>query len=230
MIRFFPISPYILEISWKAEISKAILYEIIAFKKIIKALYGPRLIDCVSGYNTLCLRFVKPYDGVALENELKDLYRNLNPTGYHSPTIWRVPVLYNGKDLGSFSEALSIEELIQRHTAVDYVLHFYGFMPGFIYLGGLDPLLHRPRKVNPDRSIPAGSVAIGGKQTGIYPFESPGGWHILGTCPVKMFDPSQDPAVWAKEGDTIRFYRVDQPEYEKMKMQGTGLIKEITNG
>jgi len=230
MIRFFHISPYILEISWKAEISKAILYEIIDFKKIIKTKYGHLLKDCVSGYNTLCLRFTRPYDKDTLVSELETLYKSINPTDIRNPTLWKVPVFYNGKDLSNFSDTLTIEEIIHHHTGTDYILHFYGFMPGFIYLGGLDPKLHRSRKVNPDKSIPAGSVAIGGKQTGIYPFESPGGWHILGNCPVKMFDPSQNPAVWATEGDIIRFYSVSQREYENMKLLGTGLIKETING
>jgi KipI family sensor histidine kinase inhibitor len=230
MIRFFQISPLILEISWKAEISKAVLYEIIDFKQVIKEKYGSLLKDCVSGYSTLCLRFHSPYEKETLVAELEELYYNLTPNEITKPILWKLPVFYNGKDLSSFSDTLSIEELIHRHTATDYILHFYGFMPGFIYLGGLDPKLHRPRKVNPDKSIPAGSVAIGGKQTGIYPSESPGGWHILGTCPVKMFDPSKNPAVWAKEGDIIRFYEVEQEEYEKMKLLGTGLIKEIING
>jgi len=230
MISFFQISPYILEISWQAEISKAILYESIGFKKIIKEKYGHLLQDCFIGYHTLCLQFYKPYEKEILVAELEEQYRFLNPTDNRKPTLWKVPVYYNGKDLSTFSKTISVGELIHRHTAADYILHFYGFMPGFIYLGGLDPKLHHPRKENPDKSIPAGSVAIGGKQTGIYPFESPGGWHVLGSCPIKMFDPSKNPAVWAKEGDIIRFYSVDQEEYQNMKLLGTGLIKETIDG
>lgn len=232
MINFFQISPYILEISWPTEISEKILTEIISFKSMIKEKYRSELKDCVSGYHNLSLLFYRPYDKSAVVNELQSLYGKIDAKKGVLSTLWKIPVYYNGKDLENFSSSLNIstDEIISLHSNKKYLIHFYGFMPGFLYLGGLDPKLHYPRKENPDRTVPAGSVAIGGKQTGIYPMESPGGWHIIGSCPVKFFDPNSNPAVWAKEGDKISFYRVTLDEYDNMKLLGNGLIKETTDG
>lgn len=232
MISFYRISPYILEISWHAEISEGILAEMISFKGIIKERYGYLLKDCVSGYHSLSLLFHKPYDKSSLILELQTLYKEVDTNKPINGSLWKIPVLYNGKDLETFSISLemSIDEIVNLHTGNEYLIHFYGFMPGFVYLGGLDPRLHHARKENPDKTVPAGSVAIGGRQTGIYPMESPGGWHIIGNCPIKLFDPNKDPAVWANEGDKISFYSVEQKEYDHMKLLGNGLIKESTYG
>jgi len=232
MISFFQVSPYILEISWPAEISQEILAELISFKKIIKVKYRHELKDCVSGYHNLSLLFFKPYDKPTVVNKLQILYKEVETSNSLTGSLWKIPVHYNGKDLESFTASLnlSLDDLISLHTSTEYLVHFYGFMPGFLYLGGLDPKLHHPRKENPDRTVPAGSVAIGGRQTGIYPLESPGGWHIIGSCPINLFDPNSDPAVWAREGDRICFYSITAEEFENMKLEGNGLIKENTNG
>lgn len=232
MISFFQISPYILEIAWRAEISGEILAEMISFKKLIKEKYSHQLKDCVSGYHTLTLLYRSPIDKQVICSELQSLYKNIDTQKSPTGTLWKIPVYYNGRDLENFTKSigLSTEELISLHTGNEYIIHFYGFIPGFLYLGGLNPRLHHPRKDNPERTVPAGSVAIGGKQTGIYPFESPGGWHILGSCPVKMFDPNDEPTIWANEGDRIRFYRVEQQDFDNMKLQGNGLIKDSTYG
>lgn len=232
MISVYPISPYILEVAWPPEISEEVLAELISFKEIIKEKYGNQLKDCVSGYHTLSLLFHRPFDKFTIVGELQSHYKKLDINNSIKSSLWKIPVLYNGKDLENFAISVNmpVEQIVSLHTDQDYIIHFYGFMPGFVYLGGLDPKLHYPRKENPDRIVPAGSVAIGGMQTGIYPFESPGGWHILGSCPVKLFDPNDNPAVWAKEGDKIRFYSVGQKEYEEMKLLGNGLIKDTAYG
>lgn len=232
MISYFQISPYILEISWPAEISEDTLAEIILFKSIIKEKYGPHLKDCVSGYHALSLHFSNPYEKFTVVTDLTSLYKEIDRSKSIKSNLWKIPVYYNGKDLERFSTSLNIptDEIISIHSHAEYIVHFYGFMPGFLYLGGLDPRLHHPRKENPDRTVPAGSLAIGGKQTGIYPQESPGGWHIIGSCPVKFFDPNSNPAVWAKEGDKIRFYTITLEEFDNMKLLGNGLIKDPTDG
>lgn len=135
--------------------------------------------------------------------------------------IWEIPVCYDleyGKDLGSLAieHRLRVNEVIQLHSSVTYRLHFFGFLPGFMYLNGLPVQLHTPRKSVPDRTVDAGSIAIGGTQTGIYPKESPGGWHIIGRSPISMFDPKKKPPVWAVPGDQIKFVPIDSEEMEKL--------------
>ena len=91
-----------------------------------------------------------------------------------------------------------------------------GFLPGFCYLGGLDERIHTPRLETPRLKIPAGSVGIGGKQTGIYPMDSPGGWQLMGKTPVKTYDPQRDPAILVQAGEYIRFVEIDEAEFRRI--------------
>ena len=121
-----------------------------------------------------------------------------------------IPVHYGGaggQDLEDVARhcALTPQQVISLHTQVSYRVYCLGFQPGFAYLGGLDERLHTPRRATPRLSIPAGSVAIGGAQTGIYPLATPGGWHIIGHTALRLFDPTALPAALLQPGDTVRF-------------------------
>lgn len=123
------------------------------------------------------------------------------------PRSWTIPVTYDGPDLPAVANAtgLPIEEIIARHSDPWYDVYFLGFVPGFAYLGPLDPALVLPRRDTPRPRVPAGSVAIGGAQTAVYPLVTPGGWHLLGRTDISLFDPaSQEPARLAA-GDRVRF-------------------------
>ncbi|WP_336754870.1 5-oxoprolinase subunit PxpB [Pantoea sp. USHLN298] len=121
-----------------------------------------------------------------------------------------IPVIYGGEagpDLAVVAEQalLSISQVVELHSSSEYVVYFIGFQPGFPYLGGLDPRLHTPRRAEPRVSVPAGSVGIGGSQTGVYPLASPGGWQLIGQTPIALFDPLQQPPTLLRPGDTVRF-------------------------
>ena len=103
---------------------------------------------------------------------------------------------------------------ISLHSSVDYNIYMLGFLPGFPYLGGLDPKLFTPRLDNPRTRIPEGSVGIGGEQTGIYPLESPGGWRLIGRTPLKLYDPDREQPFLYQAGDYIRFVPITAEEYE----------------
>lgn len=142
-------------------------------------------------------------------------------TNKQSNTV-EIPLLYGdefGPDLEYVAENnhLSIEEVIQIHSKNDYLVYMIGFTPGFPFLGGMDERIEAPRKETPRTAIPAGSVGIAGKQTGIYPFESPGGWQIIGRTPVDLFLPENNPPTLIKPGDHLRFVPIDQEEYMKRK-------------
>jgi KipI family sensor histidine kinase inhibitor len=91
-----------------------------------------------------------------------------------------------------------------------------GFVPGYSYLGGMDPSLETPRLDEPREKIPAGSVAIGGKQTGIYPIDSPGGWNLIGMTPLRMFDPNRNPAIFLNAGMWVRFVPIGMAEFDRL--------------
>ena len=109
------------------------------------------------------------------------------------------------------------------HSSSDYLIYMLGFLPGFSYLGGLDERIHTPRLANPRIRIPAGSVGIGGSQTGIYPLDSPGGWQLLGLTPVKTYDPNRDVPILFEAGDYIRFVPVSESDFANIK-------NEVDNG
>jgi KipI family sensor histidine kinase inhibitor len=123
------------------------------------------------------------------------------------PTTHEIPVIYDGEDLEAVADALQLhhDEVIDRHASVTYVTECLGFTRGFPYLSGLDPVLQLPRLATPRRRVPAGSVAMAGEQVGIYPMESPGGWHLLGRTHVSLFDPADNPPSRLQPGDRVRF-------------------------
>ncbi len=125
--------------------------------------------------------------------------------------IVEIPVIYDGEDLGEVARrtGLGVEEVIKCHSGRDYRVWMLGFAPGFPYLGVLDELLHLPRRDSPRARIAAGSVAMAGAQTGIYPSESAGGWHILGRTVRRMFDPERADPFLLRPGDLVRFVPVE---------------------
>ncbi len=136
--------------------------------------------------------------------------------------VFEIPVCYGGEygpDIRNIADhaGLSEEEVIQIHTSRDYLIYMLGFLPGFTYLGGLDERIHTPRLANPRIRIPAGSVGIGGSQTGIYPMDSPGGWQLMGMTPVKTYDPDREVPILVEAGDYIRFVAIDEDEFHRIK-------------
>ena len=117
------------------------------------------------------------------------------------------------KDVAAHA-GLTEEEVIKLHSSVDYNIYMLGFLPGFPYLGGLNPKLFTPRLDNPRTKIPEGSVGIGREQTGIYPLESPGGWRLIGRTPLKLYDPDREQPFLYQAGDYIRFVPITAEEYE----------------
>ena len=121
-----------------------------------------------------------------------------------------IPVTYGGTagpDLQDLAQAtgLTPDEVCRRHSAVIYTVYFVGFLPGFPYLGPLDPALHVPRRTTPRQRVPPGSVAVAGEYTGVYPWPSPGGWHVIGHVDVTLFDAAARPPALLSPGDRVRF-------------------------
>lgn len=112
---------------------------------------------------------------------------------------------------------LSVEEVIKIHSSKEYLIYMLGFQPGFPYLGGLDPRIFTPRLVVPRIKLRAGSVGIGGEQTGLYPLESPGGWQIIGTTPVKAYNPNKENPIPYEAGDYIRFIPISEEEFKEIE-------------
>lgn len=130
-----------------------------------------------------------------------------------------IPVCYSrkyGLDLVDISEQtnLSVEEIIHIHTATKYKVYMIGFLPGFAYMGNVDDSIAVPRKREPRTKIEAGCVGIAGKQTGIYPLASPGGWQIIGKTPITLFDTKKEEPVFFRTGDEVQFYSITEDEFD----------------
>lgn len=140
-------------------------------------------------------------------------------------TVIEIPTVYGGEfgpDLGFVASHnnLSEDEVVAIHSGTDYLVYMLGFIPGFTYLGGMDPRIATPRLSSPRTLIPAGSVGIAGEQTGTYPSDSPGGWQIIGRTPVTMYDMSKKQAALLSAGDYVRYVPIDEVEYNRIKALG----------
>ena len=145
------------------------------------------------------------------------LKENISTPGTTEKNIITIPVYYNGEDLEYVASIhqLTIEEVINLHTGTTYHVYMTGFLPGFAYMGTVNEKIVTPRKDKPRLNVSAGSVGIAGEQTGIYPFDSPGGWQIIGTTPLKIFDIAKDNPCLLKAGDKIQFTTIDKNDFEK---------------
>lgn len=166
--------------------------------------------EIVPGMNNLTLAFDESLvDGDTLMHELQQGWNNITVSAQCGRLV-EIPVRYGGEwgpDLADIAAhtGLNVDEIIRIHSEAEYTVFFIGFQPGFAYLGGMPAELTTPRRSSPRQTVPAGSVAIGGAQTGVYPKTSPGGWQILGHTDVVLFDPSRDePSLWMP-GDRVKF-------------------------
>lgn len=131
----------------------------------------------------------------------------------------QIPVCYDeefGIDLAHVAAAhdLNPDDVIHLHSNATYVVQMIGFSPGFPYLAGLPAQLHTPRRASPRIQVPAGTVAIGGEQTGIYSCNTPGGWHIIGRTPLRLFDPERDSPCLLRTGDAVRFVIINRKQFD----------------
>ena len=181
------------------------------------------IIETVPAYRSLLILY-NPliFSTEELRKRLKRIEEDLQQTHFPDSKLKKIPVLYGGSfgpDLEEVAKYhhLSPQEVVRLHCSKPYFVYMIGFMPGFPYMGELPDGLVTPRLKTPRLSVPAGSVAIAQRQTGIYSMESPGGWQILGRTPVKLFDPEGDPPTLLQMGDLVQFYPMGEKEFESWK-------------
>jgi inhibitor of KinA len=206
-------------------VDRALHRRVLELADLIVAKPTPGVIEVVPAYAALTVFFdplITP--GHLLRNHLAELSQVLpaaQPSGGESTTLdpptgppgsqpaplVTIPVVYDGPDLAEVSEqtGLSRESVVRMHSEREYIVYMLGFVPGFAYLGDLHPALVIPRRASPRTRVPAGSVAIAGAQTSVYPLSTPGGWHLIGSTPLLLFDPARNPPALLTPGTRVRF-------------------------
>ena len=211
--RIYNIHDQAITIEFAAEISEATNMQVIALQHAIESNPFKGFIEAVPAYSSLTVYFSEQVSAATIRSWLSDLSAQISNTIHASSTLGKqisIPVCYDpslGTDLDWVAAHLnlSLEEIISLHTSVAYRVYMIGFIPGFPYMGTLPEQLEVPRKQTPSLKIPMGSVAIAGKQTGIYPAEVPGGWQVIGRTPLKMFEPFASPCSFLNTGDRVQF-------------------------
>ncbi len=212
-------------IEFGTEISPQINAKITAIVHLMKEQHIEGVVDIIPAFSSLLVNYdprvisyakIKKRLEKLLKLEVKEIEAGVK--------IIEIPVCYGGEygpDLDNIAKlaGLTPQEVVDMHCSKDYLIYMLGFLPGFSYLGGLDERIHTPRLANPRIRIPAGSVGIGGSQTGIYPLDSPGGWQLLGMTPVKTYDPQRDEPILFEAGDYIRFVPVTEEQFNEIKEQ-----------
>ena len=234
--RFEPLSESALLVHFKQCLDVGVNARVHALCAAVRAADLPGIDEVTPAYASALVRFDpdcwagqgggKPHAAVraALEtvlDELAEAAPEASPGRLH-----QLPVCYGGTcgaDLDAVAEycGLSVDEVIQRHCAPEYRVAMLGFAPGFAYLLGLDPALEMPRRDQPRTRVPAGSIAIGGAQTGIYPRQLPGGWQLLGRTPATLFDADNGAqAALLEPGDRVRFVAISEAEFAQHSEPG----------
>ncbi|TKB50474.1 5-oxoprolinase subunit PxpB [Ferrimonas sediminicola] len=173
----------------------------------------PGVVDALFAGQTVALWLADGTDHELVQTRLQSLWQGAQLT-QEPPRCLTLPIHYDGEDLHEVAQrcGLSPREVIALHCGVNYRVAWLGFLPGFAYLDGLPEPLQLPRRSTPRVSVPAGSLAIAGSQSALYPCESPGGWHLIGRCNLTLFDPRAEPPSLLLPGDRIRFEPVGVPE------------------
>ena len=232
--RIFPLGDAAITVDFGNCIDKKINKEVIARFNQLQQQPLPGMIEAVPAYSSLSVY----YDITALKKRLalhQTVYewmkqqleeRLVQPVQQDQITgrYLEIPVCYDEEFAGDIQQLAStknilVDEVIQIHVSKRYKVYMLGFLPGFPYMGEVDERIAMPRKATPV-NIKEGSVGIAGKQTGIYPLSSPGGWQIIGRTPLKLFDATKAEPTLLRAGDTVQFYSISKNEFEEIKKKG----------
>jgi inhibitor of KinA len=207
------------------------LSKVLAAKRGLEAAQIPGAIEIAPAYTTVAL-FCNPVRAIDagapvenvfgwIEQRIRKALSEMNEVhpGRIEASVIEIPVCYDTEfalDLEDVARHAGVQwkEVVDLHCGVEYRVHCIGFTPGFPFLGGLSRKLATPRRDVPRKEIPAGSVAIGGAQTGVYPIKSPGGWNVIGRTPLPLFDPKKDPPSLLRAGDRVRFRSITREQFE----------------
>lgn len=226
---FTPLGDRAVTITLGEAISESTHRLVRAVSSAIDARHLDGIVDLVPAFTSVTVHYdplrvtgdahATPYSRIVAALEV--LLSGVHPEELAAPRTVEVPVCYGGDfgpDLEDVARRHSIQpdDVIRIHAGGDYLVYMVGFMPGFAYLGGLPAGLATPRRSSPRTAVPAGTVGIGGQQTGVYPLESPGGWNLIGKTPLRIFDIARAEPTLLATGDRVRFRPITLAEFNRL--------------
>ncbi|MET1173627.1 5-oxoprolinase subunit PxpB [Paenibacillus amylolyticus] len=205
------------------QLSDAVQHRVVSVCALLEKSTLPAMIEWVPSYTSVTV-FYDPFIS-SYPQLCKILLQQLNQmkeSVQDKPRTVTIPVYYGGEwgpdlDYVASEHGLTAEDVIAIHTSGDYLVHMIGFAPGFPYLGGLSEQIATPRRATPRLRVEAGTVGIGGKQTGIYPVDTPGGWQCIGQTPLRLFRPDENIPSLLAAGDRVRFEQITMQDYLALK-------------
>jgi len=229
--QIYPCGDHAITITWGNAITEAANQQVMALYRYLCEQKIAGVLDLIPAYNSLTVVYdlamlikTNPDRSVyaMMESQLQQAVRLVE---YDTATVSNkitIPVCYDlslAPDLPALAalHQLTIEEVIQLHTAPIYRVYMIGFLPGFAYMGSVDERIRTARKSSPRTKVPAGSVGIAGEQTGIYPLDSPGGWQLIGQTPLQLFDATRTDPCLLQTGNEVQFRSISLTEFHKLK-------------
>jgi KipI family sensor histidine kinase inhibitor len=200
--------------------------------QLIREHFKTEIVDLISSYASILVVFnLLEIDHHNLRNELKRLLKQCNSTSNKQGRLVELPAYYSlesGMDLPRIAKhaELTVEQVITLHQAQEYRVYAIGFAPGFAYLGEVDDRIAMPRLTTPRLRVPKGAIAIADRQTAVYPAQSPGGWNLIGLCPIDMFNAQVEPTMPVEVGDRVKFVAIDKQQYLEL---GGNLANQVSS-
>ena len=221
-VRFLPCGDTALVVEFGARIDRVLSERVLRLNEAVRATRIPGVVETVPTFRSLMIHYDPLVtDSAAVTAAIGPLLEHVSAAARQTQ-LWRIPACYterHGPDLEEVAQrtALGTAEVVRLHSGTHYQVYMVGFSPGFPYMGDLPQQLALPRRTDPRVRVPAGSIAIAAGMTAIYPVESPGGWHLIGATPVRLFDLSwQRPALLAA-GDEVIFEPIDSAQFDEIQ-------------
>ena len=229
--QLYPCGDHAITITWGNAITEVANQQVMALYRYLCERKITGVLDLIPAYSSLTVVYdlaalikKKPDQSVyaMMESQLQEAVRSVELNTVAITNKITIPVCYDlllAPDLSALAalQQLTIEEVIQLHTAPTYRVYMIGFLPGFAYMGSVDERIRTARKSSPRTIVPAGSVGIAGGQTGIYPLDSPGGWQLIGQTPLQLFDATRTDPCLLQPGDEVQFCSISLTEYHQLK-------------
>ncbi|HYZ42342.1 MAG TPA: 5-oxoprolinase subunit PxpB [Stellaceae bacterium] len=209
-------------IEFGARIDRELSKLVLRFNAIIRATPPAGVVETVPTFRSLMVYYNPLITSRSeIEKTLSELI-DRHETPATMTKLWYVPICYEGEFAPDLEEVarltgLTPAEVVARHSAPEFHVYMLGFLPGFPYMGDLPEVLALPRRADPRMRVPAGSVSIATSLTAIYPYESPGGWHLIGATPVRLFDPDRTPPALLAPGDAVKFRPIDAAAFAAIR-------------